>query len=69
VLGGDHRFFPRLGEEDSPEKIITELVDKCFDLSRLLRGAPDVYLDLPIDDLNFYVEAANRLAQRMKGTN
>lgn len=66
MLGGDPGFFPRVGEEETPAAIVKALVDQCFDLAHVLRGTPDTYLDLPIDDLPFYIDAANRLTKRLK---
>lgn len=60
-------FFPRLGEDETPEAFIEHCVDACFDLAYALRSPPELYLSLPLDDLAFYVAAANRLAKRMKG--
>jgi hypothetical protein len=67
VLGGGHKFFPRLGADDDAEQIAASYVDACFDLARILRQPVDTFLNLPFEDLAFYSEGAERMLTRMKG--
>jgi len=36
-------------------------------MAHILHQHPDAFLDLPLDELNFYADATARLAKRTKG--
>jgi hypothetical protein len=62
VLRGHLGFF-HLTDDADP---VRGQVDACFDLAAIFNQHPDTFLDKPIDDLAFYVEATVRLQKRQQ---
>lgn len=54
------RFFHGWLEDESDGAFVRSYVDSCFWLAEHFGQHPDRFLDIPMDDLPFYVDSLNR---------